>query len=89
MGKKKSVVIMTLLTIVIVALCAITAFPAFRLPWSANKKDSWNPAILQFDVGRDFGGGYYTYYYPNGVISENEYETDLLYYQELYLQLLL
>ena len=81
MGKKKSVVIMTLLTIVIAALCFITAFPAFRLPWSANKKDSWNPAVLQFDVGRDFGSGYYTYYYPNGVIAETEYETDLRYYQ--------
>ena len=81
MGKKKSVVIMTLLTIVIAALCFITAFPSFRLPWSANKKDSWNPAVLQFDVGRDFGDGYYTYYYPNGVISETEYETDLLGYQ--------
>ena len=78
MGKKKSVVIMTLLTIVLAALCFITAFPSFRLPWSANKKDSWNPAVLQFDVGRDFGDGYYTYYYPNGVISETEYETDLL-----------
>ena len=84
MGKKKSVVIMTLLTIVIAALCVITAFPAFRLPWSANKKDSWNPAVLQFDVGRDFGNGYYTYYYPNGVISETEYETDLLGYQTAY-----
>ena len=84
MGKKKSVVIMTLLTIVIAALCVITAFPSFRLPWSANKKDSWNPAVLQFDVGRDFGDGYYTYYYPNGVISETEYETDLLGYQAAY-----
>ena len=84
MGKKKSVVLITLLTIVIAALCVITAFPAFRLPWSANKKDSWNPAVLQFDVGRDFGDGYYTYYYPNGVISENEYETDLLGYQAAY-----
>lgn len=84
MGKKKSVVIMTLLTIVIAALCFITAFPSFRLPWSANKKDSWNPAVLQYDVGRDFGSGYYTYYYPNGVITETEYETDLRYYQTAY-----
>lgn len=81
MGKKKSVVIITLLTIVIAALCVITAFPAFRLPWSANKKDSWNPAVLQFDVGRDFGDGYYTYYYPNGVITETEYETDYAGYE--------
>ena len=84
MGKKKSVVLMTLLTIVIAALCVITAFPAFRLPWSANTKDSWNPAVLQFDVGRDFGSGYYTYYYPNGVITENEYETNVRGYEAAY-----
>lgn len=72
MGKKKSVVLMVLLTIVIVALCALTAFPAFTLPW--NKVQSWNPAVLQYDLGADLNGGYYAYYYPEGVISETEYK---------------
>ncbi|MBE5747557.1 MAG: hypothetical protein E7352_05255 [Clostridiales bacterium] len=81
MGKKKSVVLMTFLTIVIVALCVITAFPSFRLPWSENKKDKWVPAILQMDVGRDFGDGYYTYYYPNGVITEADYRAEYLDYE--------
>ena len=74
MGKKKSMVLMVLLTIIIVALCAITAFPAFPVPGSVNK---WNPAVLQFDLGADLGGGYYAYYYPEGVISETEYTDNL------------
>ena len=75
MGKKKSVVFMILLTIVIVALCALTAFPAFTLPW--NKVKSWNPAVLQYDLGADLGGGYYAYYYPEGVIPETEYKENV------------
>lgn len=71
MGKKKSVVFMILLTIVTVVLCAITAFPAFAVPNSVKK---WNPAVLQYDLGTDLGGGYYAYYYPEGVISENEFK---------------
>ena len=74
MGKKKSVVLMVLLTILIALLCAITAFPAFPLP---GRVDKWNPAVLQFDLGADLGGGYYAYYYPEGVISETEYTDNL------------
>ena len=74
MGKKKSVVLMVLLTIVIVALCAITLFPAFTIPGTVDK---WNPVTLQYDLGADLGGGYYAYYYPEGVISETEYQDNL------------
>ena len=70
MGKKKSVVLMVLLTIVIVALCLITAFPAFAVPGTVKK---WNPAVKQYDFGADLSGGYYAYYYPKGVISEAEF----------------
>ena len=85
MGKKKSVVLMTIITIVMVALCFLTAFPSFTIPGTGGIK-IWNPAIMQFDLGMDLGGsyvadstvggGYYTHYYPNGVISEAEYKTD-------------
>ena len=71
MGKKKSVVFMILITIVTVVLCVITAFPAFAVPNSVKK---WNPAVLQYDLGTDLGGGYYAYYYPEGVISESEFK---------------
>ena len=72
MGRKKSVVLMVLLTIVIVALCALTVFPAFTFPW--NKVNGWQPAISSLDAGAELRGGYYTYYYPQGVISATEYE---------------
>ena len=71
MGKKKSIVLMVLLTIVIVVLCAITVFPSFAIPGTAKK---WNPAVMQYDLGTDLGGGYYAYYYPEGVIPESEYK---------------
>ncbi len=74
MGKKKSVVLMVLLTIVIVALCALVAFPAFPVPGTPDK---WNPVALQYDLGTDLGGGYYTYCYPEGVVSETEYNADM------------
>lgn len=73
MGKKKSVVFMVLLTIVIVALCVLTAIPTFPVPGTVEK---WTPAIWQYDLGSDLGGGYYAYYYPEGVISETEYKNN-------------
>lgn len=101
MGKKKSVVLMVLITIVMVALCVLTAFPSFTVPGTEGIK-IWNPAIMQFDLGIDLGadyaantnvgGGYYAYYYPEGVIPEADYQTnvrllegeDLTDYQEKY-----
>ena len=76
MGKKKSVVLMTLITIVIVVLSVITAFPVFTLP-GTNEVKKWNPAVLQYDLGTDFSGGYYAYYYPQGVITEKEYNSNV------------
>ena len=73
MGKKKSVVLMTLITIVLVVLSVLAAFPVFTRP-GTNGVKKWNPAVLQYDLGSDFGGGYYAYYYPQGVISKTEYE---------------
>ena len=103
MGKKKSVVLTVLITIVMVALLVLTAFPSFTIPGTEGIK-IWNPAVMQFDLGMDLGGkhaadsrvggGYYAYYYPEGVISEVEYETnarllegeDLAEYQADYLK---
>ncbi len=61
---------MVLLTIVIVVLCAITAFPAMPVHGTVY---NWKPAVMQYDLGADLGGGYYTYYYPKGVITATEY----------------
>lgn len=79
---------MVLITIVMVALCVLTAFPSFTIPGTEEIK-IWNPAVMQFDLGLDLGGkhvadsrvggSYYAYYYPNGVISEAEYQTNILF----------
>ncbi len=76
MGKKKSVVLMTLITIVILVLCAVVAFPKVLVPGSNGIK-KWNPVALQYDLGGELSGGHYAYYYPNGVISATEYENNV------------
>lgn len=73
MGKKKSVVLLTLITIVIVVLCAMIVVPAFDIPFTVK---TWTPVVGTYDLGAELGGGYYTYYYPQGVISETEYKTE-------------
>lgn len=78
MGKKKSVVLLTLITIVILVFCAISAIPTF--PLSVFKKGSvkeWYPATAQYDLDADLSGGYVTHYYPEGVISELDYDAEL------------
>ena len=77
MGKKKSVVLITLISIVIAVLCAITLFPSFELPFRVDGTfQTWNPVVKQYDLGSEFGGGYYTYYYPEGVIPASEYDSN-------------
>ena len=76
MGKKKSVALIVLISIVMFVLTVITAFPKFTIP-GTNKVKEWNPAVLQYDLGSDFGGGYYAYYYPQGVITETEYKENV------------
>ena len=71
MGKKKSVVLMVLLTILIVAMSVITL-----IPFPVSGTQSFNPTVLQFDLGSDLGGGYYVYYYPEGVKTETEFKAD-------------
>ncbi len=61
---------MVLLSVVIAVLCAITVFPTFAIPGTVK---IWNPAVKQFDLSADLGGGYYVCYYPEGVISASEY----------------
>ena len=93
MGKKKSVVLIVLISIVMFVLTVITAFPKLTIPGTNGVKE-WNPAVLQYDLGSDFGGGYYVYYYPQGVITEAEYkenvaaleDDELTDYQESYKQ---
>ncbi len=75
MGKKKSVVLITLITIVVFVLCALVAFPSIPLDKLGIKK--WNSIALQYDLGAEFEGGYYAYYYPNGVLTETKYNNNV------------
>ncbi len=88
MGKVKSAICLTLMSLLIAGLCFI-CFVSFGLP---NGIDTYN-SILQMtqkdaDLGmryggaddesdRYLGGGYTAVYYPEGVISAEEYETAL------------
>ncbi len=75
MGKKKSVVLMVLISIVLAALTLFTVLPSFSFPWN-NGLNGWNSVVEEFvDFGSDYKGGHYAYYYPEGVISESQYKT--------------
>ena len=77
MGKKKSVVLTVLITVVLVVLTLFTVCPKFWFPWNDGLK-GWNAVTTEFiDFGSDYEGGYYAYYYPEGVISEAQYKNDL------------
>lgn len=75
MGKKKSVVLMVIITIVLVALTVFAVVPSFWFPWDNGLK-GWNGVTSFVDYGSDFNGGYYAYYYPEGVKSEAQYKND-------------
>lgn len=75
MGKKKSVVLMVIISIVLAALTLFTVLPSFSFPWN-NGLHGWNSVVEKFvDFGSDYKGGHYAYYYPEGVISESQYKT--------------
>ena len=78
MGKKKSVALMVVLTIVIVALCALVLFPSVPVGVKI-----WKPVASQYDFSTEMDGGYYAYYYPEGVIPETEYNDTVTGYLEL------
>ena len=74
MGKKKSVVLMVFISIVLFALTVFSVYPAHWFPWNDGLK-GWNSVAADFvDFGSDYKGGYYVYYYPEGVISEAKYK---------------
>lgn len=78
MSKSKSVVLTTLLTIVIVALCLMCVVPEFGLPFRVNGAyQKYNSVVSVINYGSDLGGGYSAVYYPEGVISAEEYDAKL------------
>lgn len=73
MNKGKSALILTVLTIIIAALC-LTCVISFPL----NGVEEYNSVISMIGKSADFdfAGGYYYVYYPEGVISAQEYDTN-------------
>lgn len=71
MGKKKSVALIVLITVVLVGLLFLCITPTFPV----KSPNSFRSLLSIVDLGRDLEGGYYTVYYPEGVISKAEYET--------------
>ena len=78
MGKKKSVALIVVITIVLVALIFISV-ATFAIPSTVK---IFNSLLSTVDLGTDLGGGYYTVYYPDGVISQDEYEMIRVQYEE-------
>lgn len=68
MGKKKSAVLIILFTLVLVGLVfmSVASFPVSAVY-------NYNSLLSMIDLGSDLGGGYTTVYYPEGVISQEEY----------------
>lgn len=72
MGKKKSVVLIVLFTLALAALLFLCFAPAFPVQDGIG---SYRSMIKWVKQGSDLDGGYYSVYYPEGVISKEEYET--------------
>ena len=71
MSKKKSTVCLVLITILLAVVCAMT-FVSFPIPGTVK---DYNSILSNVGLGTDVGGSYYTVYYPEGVLSKEEYES--------------
>ena len=78
MGKKKSVVLIILVTVVLVGLLFLSVTPSFNV----STAQKFNSLLSIVDFGTDLGGGYYTVYYPEGVISRSVYDMLVEEYEE-------
>lgn len=72
MGKKKSAVFLVLITILIAVLC-VASTVSFPIPNSVKEYHSFVDVIKKDSA---IGGGYTTVYYPEGVISAEEFENN-------------
>lgn len=78
MGKKKSVALIVLVTIVLAALLFISVTPTFPVTTPYELQSLLN----NVDLGLDLGGGYSVVYYPEGIISKEEYDALEAAYEE-------
>lgn len=71
MGKKKSVALIVLISLILAVLIAMSV-ASFAIP--STVKD-YNSLLSIIDLGSDLGGGYQTVMYPEGAISKDEYQS--------------
>ena len=77
MGKKKSVALIVLVTVVLLGLLFISITPTFPVKTPYSLQSLLNTVRL----GADLGGGYGAVYYPEGVISAEEYAGEVARYE--------
>lgn len=70
MGKKKSVALIVLMAIVLAGLLFLSVTPAFFV----NDTQRFTSLLSIVDLGSDLGTGYTAVYYPEGVITKEEYD---------------
>ena len=68
MGKGKSVLLIVIVTVVLAGLLFIGFTPSFSVG-----VQNFRSLLSGVDLGTDLGGGYYTVYYPEGVLSASDY----------------
>jgi len=77
MGKKKSVALTIVFTVIIAFLIAMCVVPSFTLPFSVNGSiKEYNSVLNVISYDSQLGGGYYSIFYPEGVIPQDEYEAE-------------
>lgn len=77
MGKKKSVALTIVFTVIIAFLIAMCVVPSFTLPFSVNGSiKEYNSVLNVVSYDSQLGGGYYSIFYPEGVIPQDEYEAE-------------
>ncbi|MBR7100022.1 MAG: hypothetical protein IKC91_02590 [Clostridia bacterium] len=82
MSKTKSVIMTTLLTVVIVVLSLMCVVPEFTIPFRVNGLwTKYNSVVSVINYGSDLGGGYSAVYYPEGIVSAQDYNTQAKYYE--------
>ena len=77
MGKKKSVALIVIVTVVLLGLLFISITPTFPVKTPYSLQSLLNTVRL----GADLGGGYGAVYYPEGVISAEEYAGEVARYE--------
>lgn len=77
MGKGKSVALTIVFTVIIAFLIAMCVVPSFTLPFTVNGSvQDYNSVLNVVAYDSQLDGGYYSVFYPDGVLPQAEYEAE-------------